>query len=84
MLLENEKNTIIGKIEALGVDKIKAYASDLKESKEYTSFETRISFDVLHAIDTGDYTNYLYGTYNCNDNHIETLLKYGLKKLGIL
>ena len=85
MKLEKEKTFVMEKIKTLGIDNIKEYTKELKESKNYKNFNTRLCFDVLHAIDSKcEYVNFLYNTYNCNDSHIETLMKQCLKDLKIL
>lgn len=85
MLLKNEIETIKEKIISFGVQKIKDYSIKLKESKQYNDFETRLSFDILRAIDSNcEYINELYKKYNCNDIHIETLMRKALKELSIL
>lgn len=86
MLLKNEINTVKEKIENIGIDKIKNYAIDLRKSKQYNNFETRLSFDVLHAIDNECFyvNELLYNKYGCKDIHIETLIKKILKELQII
>lgn len=85
MKLKKELNIVKDKIKILGIDKIKKYSKELKENGKYNTFEVRLSFDVFHAIDEECiYLNYLYDTYNCNDTHIETLMKKALKELDII
>ena len=83
MKLQNELE-FVKKRFADNLDKIKLYAPQLKESKQYKDFETRLAHDCMRAfVGVGTICDW-YDKYNCNDTHVTTLGKRVLKELGII
>ena len=83
MKLKTELVFVISRFEE-NSEKIKEYATTLKENVEYNNFEKRLVFDCLRAfIGTKNMCEW-YDKYNCNDTHIFTLGKAALKELGVI
>jgi len=78
MKLDDELKNVISRLEQIK-DKIPPYAEQLKASKDYKDFETRLANDCLKAaVKTSEICSW-YDKYNCNDTHITTLAKKALK-----
>lgn len=58
---------------------LETYAANLKKSGAYNDFETRLAWDCLRAtVPSGTICEW-YDKYDCNDDHITTLVKKALK-----
>jgi hypothetical protein len=66
------------------LERIKEYASVLKESGNYNDFNTRLAFDCLRAFVGTKTMCSWYEKYNCTDAHIKTLGIKALKELNII
>jgi len=55
------------------------YAAILEEVGGFNNFETRLAWDCLHATIPSSTVCEWYEKYDCNDNHITTLVKTALK-----
>ena len=58
---------------------LETYADNLKKSGDYDDFETRLGWDCLRATVPSIIVLSWYTTYDCNDDHITTLVKKALK-----
>lgn len=83
MKLQQEYEITKSKIAAIKTQIIE-YIPKLKESGQYNNFETRLAFDVLRVIYPSSVICDWYGKYDCNDKHIETLIKRCLKDLNLI
>lgn len=84
MLLQNEIPFVESKmIELSQKYDLQKYANELKESKEYKDFLTRLSWDILRASCGVNYICSLYGKYGANDSHVSTLAKHCIKVLNL-
>lgn len=77
MKLKNELNFTINRMKT--IPGLKEYAEELRESKNYKDFETRLAWDALRAAVGTQKICEWYDQYNCNDKHIDTLAKRALK-----
>lgn len=85
MLLQNEIPFVEGKLKELAKRyDLQEYANELKASKEYKDFETRLSWDVIRAACGVSYLCDLYDKYGANDSHISTLAKKAIKCLNLV
>lgn len=68
--------------------RIRGYAAALKESGDFKVYEDALAYDVFRWYWTVTYNESSYAgcyyKYDCNDNHVLTLAKTGLKKAGII
>jgi hypothetical protein len=55
------------------------YAEQLKATGNYKDFETRLAWDCLRATVPVEVRCSWYEKYDCNDDHITTLVKKALK-----
>lgn len=78
MKLQNELFFVIARFEKIK-DFIPAYAEQLKVEGKYKDFETRLAWDCLHSTFKSNEICEWYKKYNCNDDHITTLVKAALK-----
>lgn len=84
MLLQNEITFVESKmLELSQKHDLQKYANELKESKEYKDFLTRLSWDILRAACGVNYICSLYDKYSANDYHITTLAKHCIKVLNL-
>ena len=60
-----------------------SYGSELKCAGGYKRFEVRFMFDVLHALYDSRAICEMYNLYECNDTHIESLLREAFKQCKI-
>lgn len=74
----------IKKVFSLNINKIKEYAPCLKASGDYKDFETRLTWECLHAFVGCTTICKWYEQYNCNNTHITTVGKRALKELGVI
>ena len=69
-------------------EKILNYAKAVKESGCFQVYENRLAYDVFRFYWQVTYKESTYASaynkYDCNDNHILTLAKAGLKKANII
>jgi hypothetical protein len=79
MKLKNELNFTINRMKK--ITNLKEYAEELKESKNYNDFETRLAWDAIRAAVGTQKICEWYDKYNCNDSHITTLAKRALKEV---
>ena len=83
MKLQAEYNYIKKQFES-NLEKIKAYAPQLKASGNYKDFEIRLTWDCIRAFVGSGTICLWYEKYNCHDEHITTVGKKALKELGVL
>ena len=79
MKLMSELDFIIAKFKQ--IRNLREYAENLRKSGEYNDFETRLGWDCLKMTVPSDTICGWYNKYDCNDNHITTLVKAALKKV---
>jgi len=89
MKLKELKGFVKEEVEKIGIEKIKKYADELRKSKNYKDFETRLCFDVYYAIPSKKTDSFSeFGKtkkrLNGNDAHLKTLIKSVLKEFKIL
>ena len=84
MLLQNEIPFVESKMIDLSkkVD-LQKYTNELKESKEYKDFLTRLSWDIIRVSCGVNYICSIYDKYGANDSHITTLAKHCIKVLNL-
>lgn len=84
MLLKNEVGFCQQKIlELANRVNLQEYANELKASKEYSDFGTRLFNDILRAACGVSYLCLLYDRYGAKDKHITTLAKEAGKCLNL-
>lgn len=84
MKLDAEKAELKKRIENFGIEKIMKYKKELKEQTNFKNFDAGFIFEVLHAVYTSKEICSWYKIYDCNDKHIETLIKSVCKELKII
>lgn len=83
MKLKNELQNVILRFNELDKDSIIKHIESVVESKEYKDLETRITWDIFRVCYNAKEVCELYEKYNCNDTHIDTLVKRAFKELNI-
>ena len=83
MKLQNELATIES-IFTGHSQEIRNYIPVLKTQGNFKGFETRLTWDCLHAFVGSHVICSWYDIYNCNDNHITTVAKRALRNLNII
>lgn len=61
------------------IKNLETYAANLKKSGAYNDFETRLAWDCLRATVPSSTVCEWYDKYDCNDDHITTIVKKALK-----
>ena len=61
------------------IKNLEEYTTKLKEYGKYKDFETRLAWDCLRKTVSTDTICEWYDKYNCNDEHITTLVKKALR-----
>lgn len=77
MKLKDELDYVVEKFKQ--IKRLDEYAESLKKSGNYNDFETRLAWDCLRASVPVEVRCSWYQKYNCNDEHITTLVKTALK-----
>lgn len=69
---------------AANKDKILDHAEWLRESGEYNDFTERLAADCKYLLIGVPTVCEWYGKYDCNDAHIQSLMKAALRNIGVL
>ena len=77
MKLANELDFVVEKFKQ--IKNLEEYAVDLQKYGLYKDFETRLAWDCLRKTVSTDIICGWYDKYDCNDEHITTLVKKALK-----
>ena len=77
MKLAQELDYVVEKFKQ--IKDLEEYAEYLKEKGNYKDFETRLAWDCLRKAVPLEVRYSWYQKYNCNDDHITTLVKKALK-----
>ncbi len=77
MKLKDELGFVVEKFKQ--IKNLEEYAVDLKKYGLYKDFETRLAWDCLHKTVPASTICEWYEKYDCNDEHITTLVKTALK-----
>lgn len=77
MKLQPELDFVVEKFKQ--IKNLEDYAAKLKASGDYDDFETRLAWDCLRLTVNPFTVCDWYYKYNCNDDHITTLVKKALK-----
>lgn len=83
MKLQPELEETIKRFENIKSDII-PYAEELKTHGKYKDFETRLAWDCLRAVYSITEISLWYKKYDCNDNHITTMIKAALKAIDVI
>lgn len=63
------------------LNNVRAYAKNLKDSKEYNSYEVRLAWDLLRAVFNADEICEWYEKYDCHDQHITSMAVSAMHKV---
>lgn len=77
MKLEKELDFVVERFKQ--IRNLEEYAEKLKASGNYKDFEKRLAWDCLHMTIHSSTVCEWYEKYDCNDDHITTLVKTALK-----
>ena len=77
MKLAQELDGLVQKFKQ--IRNLEEYAAKLKEYGKYKDFETRLAWDCLRMVVPSGTICEWYEKYDCNDDHITTLVKKALK-----
>lgn len=80
MKLKNELPNTIKKFNLFNRENLESHINKVFESGKYNDMLTRISWDMFKSCYTNEEINKIYDEYECNDTHIDTLVKRAFKE----
>ena len=83
MRLQNELNEAIKRFKQINKTELTNSIKAIVKEQNYKNLETRVNWLCLHAVYTDKEIVNLMETYECNDDHINTLAKNAFKALNI-
>lgn len=75
LILKEELTFVIEKFSKIPIDNIIRHSNRLKAHGEYKDLKTRLVWDCLRAVVPSETICGWYNKYNCNDKHIDSLIK---------